>query len=112
MPKGRITTDTQMSSRDNWGCNADHLRLGSVQWPVVMAYRLVCSKNVRGDNVRDGTEYDLREATPHAERFIERWIENPDDCRMAIGHAPLTDRDLRAWLAADDQLCWILEGWT
>ncbi len=29
---------------------------------------------------------------------------------MAIGQAPLTDRDFPEWLAADDQRCWILGG--
>lgn len=60
--------------------------------------------------MRDSTVYHLREATPQDVRLIERWLENPGDCRMAIGHTPLAGRDFLEWLEAKDQQCWILDG--
>ncbi len=60
--------------------------------------------------MRDSTEYHLRGAVARDAGWIERWLEDPRDCRMAIGHAPFTDRDFLEWLEAEDQWCWILEG--
>lgn len=42
--------------------------------------------------------------------LIGQWLKDPNDCRMAIGYAPLRDRDFHDWIMADDQLCWILDG--
>lgn len=50
----------------------------------------------------------LREAKSIDVILIEKWLQNPNDCKMAIGHAPLIDRDFAEWLNAEDQACWIL----
>lgn len=72
---------------------------------------MVCiSEKERGDSLRDGTEYYLRNATSRNAGLIATWLEDPRDCRMAIGHAPLTDCDFQGWLEAEDQRCWILDG--
>ena len=52
----------------------------------------------------------LREANSTDAILMERWLRNPDDCKMAIGHAPLNEHDFGEWLKAEDQICLILEN--
>lgn len=58
----------------------------------------------------DATDYRMRRAVRSDAQVVAKWLENPLDCRMAIGHAPFTVRDFEDWLKADDQVGWVLEG--
>ncbi len=60
--------------------------------------------------VVDVTAYHLREAVAQDAELIAGWLEDPRDCRLTIGHAPLRDGEFHEWLMAEDQGCWILDG--
>lgn len=52
----------------------------------------------------------VREASLTDVPLIKRWLRNPHDCKMAIGHTPVNEDGITEWLRAEDQVCWILES--
>jgi ribosomal protein S18 acetylase RimI-like enzyme len=52
---------------------------------------------------------NLRRVNAGDEIVIKKWFEDPQGCKMAIGHHPFTNDDFHQWMEAEDQLGWILE---
>lgn len=51
----------------------------------------------------------FRMATLEDEKIVSKWLQNPLDCKWAIGKDDFSNDDYFKWLGADDQVGYFLE---